>query len=218
MGHTPRHGLEVGNKKIDPKIAYRRGKGISRFLLLHKLFATCVRHLETDRDRPTSFFDTDTNTDILKFFFSDIWSVADSLFTTDIDILKFAYRYIFRYFNKVFSVKLVGITYTSLVHFSSNINQYKCVYINAKIAQQCCIKARHKKICWTNSNKIQRFLRNQDDFGTNCAVDKRTKISVNISAGIRISADYNQKGKYCPIILVGRYISRSLIYTFVTCK
>jgi len=35
------------------------------------------------------------------------------------------------------------------------------------------------------SMKIRRFLRNQDEFGTNCAVDKYIKISVEI----RISAD-----------------------------
>jgi len=29
-----------------------------------------------------------------------------------------------------------------------------------------------------NFNKIQRFLFQQDKFGTNCAVDKHTKISV----------------------------------------
>jgi len=44
----------------------------------------------------------------------------------------------------------VGIAYTSLVYFSSNINQYKLVYVTAKIAKQCCIGsnvalARHEK-------------------------------------------------------------------------
>jgi len=53
-------------------------------------------------------------------------------------------------------------------------------------------------------SKIRRFLRNQDEFGTNCAVDKHTKISVKISWKIRISADI-QKDKYRPIILVGLY-------------
>jgi len=33
----------------------------------------------------------------------------------------------------------VGIAYLSLVHFSSNINQYNCVYVTAKIAKQRCI-------------------------------------------------------------------------------
>jgi len=49
------------------------------------------------------------------------------------------------------------------------------------------------------------FLRNQDEFGTNCAVDKCTKISMEI----RLSADI-QKVKYRPVISVDRYIGRSL--------
>jgi len=36
-----------------------------------------------------------------------------------------------------------------------------------------------------NFNKILRFLLNQDEFDSNCAVEKHTKISVKI----RISAD-----------------------------
>jgi len=44
---------------------------------------------------------------------------------------------------------------------------------------------RYEKICWTNSNKILMFLRKQDEFGTNYAVDKYIKISVEI----RISTD-----------------------------
>jgi len=46
-------------------------------------------------------------------------------------------------------------------------------------------------------------LLNQDEFGSNCAVDKRTKILVEI----RISADI-QKVKYRPMISVDRYIGR----------
>jgi len=50
-------------------------------------------------------------------------SFSNILLTTDTDFSKFAYRY----FNEIFSFKLVRIAYTSLVHFSStgNINQYK---------------------------------------------------------------------------------------------
>jgi len=84
----------------------------------------------------------------------------------------------------------VEIAYTSLVHISSNINQHKWVYVTAKISKQCCIGKTWK------SNKIWRFLRNQDEFGTNCgAVDKHTKISVKISAENRILADI-QRVKY----------------------
>jgi len=45
--------------------------------------------------------------------------------------------------------------------------------------------------------KIQRYLRNQDEFGTNCAEEKHTKISMEICilAGI-------QKVKYQLIISV----------------
>jgi len=57
-----------------------------------------------------------------------------------------------------------------------------------------------KKFCWTNFNKIWRFFLKQDEFGTNCAVDKHTKISVEI----RISADI-RKVKYRPIISVDRH-------------
>jgi len=39
---------------------------------------------------------------------------------------------------------------------------------------------RHKKFCWTNFNKIRRFLLNQDEYGTNRAIEKQTKISVVI--------------------------------------
>jgi len=53
------------------------------------------------------------------------------------DIPRFPYRYICR-FNKVFYLKLVGIAYTSLVHFNSNTIQCKCTYITANIAKQCC--------------------------------------------------------------------------------
>jgi len=56
------------------------------------------------------------------------------------------------------------------------------------------------------SIKFGGFYLNQDKFGTNCAVDKHTKISVEI----RISADI-QKVKYGPIISVDRHISWSLI-------
>jgi len=70
------------------------------------------------------------------------------------------------------------------------------------------ILARYEKFCWTNFNKIRRFLLKQVEFGSNCAVDKHTKISVDI----RISADI-QKVKYRKIILVDRYIGRSLTGT-----
>jgi len=58
------------------------------------------------------------------------------------------------------------------------------------------------------SIKFGGFLLNQDELSTNCAVDKNTKISVEI----RISADI-QKVKYRPIISVDRYIGRSLVHT-----
>jgi len=44
------------------------------------------------RNRPTSFFETDT--DIFKKNFTDIFPAADIRLATDTDILKFAYRYI----------------------------------------------------------------------------------------------------------------------------
>jgi len=90
------------------------------------------------------------NPPIFSEFFTDNWPVADILLTTDTDIPKFVYRYICRYFAKYFG-KLVGIAYTSLVHFSSNINQYKCVYVIAKITQQYCIGKIWKKLL----NKFQ---------------------------------------------------------------
>jgi len=61
-----------------------------------------------------------------------------------------------------------------------------------------------KKKFRTNSTKIRRFLRIQDEFGTNCAVDKHTKTSVKILVEIRISV-YIQMNKYRPIISVERY-------------
>jgi len=39
---------------------------------------------------------------IFSNFFTDIWPAADIRMATDTDILKFACRYICRYFNKVF--------------------------------------------------------------------------------------------------------------------
>jgi len=60
--------------------------------------------LETDRYH---FFDTD----ILKIFSTDIWPVPDFRLATDTDISKFAYRYVRRYFNKVFWLKLLWIDY-----------------------------------------------------------------------------------------------------------
>jgi len=77
--------------------------------------------LETDR----YFFSP-----IFSIFFTDIWPV-NILLTTDTDIPKFAYRY----FTKVFWFKLVRIAYTSF-YCSSNINQYKCIYVTAEIAKQ----------------------------------------------------------------------------------
>jgi len=43
-----------------------------------------------------------------------------------------------------------------------------------------------EKFYWTNFNKIRRFLLNQDESDTNCAVDKHTKISVKISVELYI--------------------------------
>jgi len=59
--------------------------------------------LETNR---YNFFETDT--DICNFF-TDIWPPTDIRMATDTDILKFAYRYIFRYLTEVFWLKLVWI-------------------------------------------------------------------------------------------------------------
>jgi len=56
---------------------------------------------------------------------------------------------------------------------------------------------RHKKFCWTNFDKIWRFLFNQEEFGSNCAVDKHTKVSVEIC----VSADIQK----VPIISMDRY-------------
>jgi len=54
---------------------------------------------------------------------TDIWPVANIRLTTDTDILKFAYRYICQYFNKVFWLKLpnwcgllTALTYDSLTN------------------------------------------------------------------------------------------------------
>jgi len=49
--------------------------------------------------------------------------------------------------------------------------------------------------------KIWRILFNQDEFDTNCAVDKYTKMLIKILVEIRISADI-QKVKYRPTISV----------------
>jgi len=59
--------------------------------------------LEADR-----YHTYETNTDIFKKIFTDIWSVADIRLATNIDIPNFAYRY----FNKVFWLKIVWIAYT----------------------------------------------------------------------------------------------------------
>jgi len=45
-----------------------------------------------------------------------------------------------------------------------------------------------RKMLLTNFNKIRKFLFNQDEFDTNCAVDKHIKISVEIC----ISADFQR--------------------------
>jgi len=61
-----------------------------------------------------------------------------------------------------------------------------------------------KTFVGTYFNKIQRFLLNQDEIGTNCAVDKYTKIS----AKIRISANI-EKVKYQPNSVGPMYLSVS---------
>jgi len=58
--------------------------------------------LETDR---YNFFEIDTN--IFKIFFTDICPAANIRLATDTNVPKFAYRYIYRYFKKVFWFKLV---------------------------------------------------------------------------------------------------------------
>jgi len=58
------------------------------------------------------------------------------------------------------------------------------------------------------SIKFGDFLLNQLKFGSNCAVEKHTEISVKIC----ISADI-QKVKYRPMISVNLYIGRSLFLT-----
>jgi len=54
-----------------------------------------------------------------------------------------------------------------------------------------------------NSNKIRRFLPNQDQFGTNCAIEKHTKIPVKNIGGNSYSTDI-QMIKYRPIISAGQ--------------
>jgi len=71
--------------------------------------------------------------------------------------------------------------------------------------------ARLEKIFEHDSNKIRKFLSNQDEFGTNefgtnCAVDKNTKISVKTSVKICISADIQKA-------ISTDNIGRSLLYT-----
>jgi len=63
--------------------------------------------------------------------------------------------------------------------------------------------------CWTNFIKIRKFLLNQEEFGTNCAVDidKHTKISVEF-----VLVDI-QKIKYQQIISINQYIGWSLLET-----
>jgi len=57
-----------------------------------------------------SFFETES--DIFKKIFTYIWPVSVIQLATDTDIPKFAYRHIFRYFNKVFWLKLMWIAYS----------------------------------------------------------------------------------------------------------
>jgi len=59
-------------------------------------------------------------TDII--FFTDIWPAADIRLATETDIPKFAYRYIYRYFNKVFWLILVWTaTFGSLTKYTNLI-------------------------------------------------------------------------------------------------
>jgi len=60
--------------------------------------------LETDRYNFLKLF--------LIFFFTDTWPTADIRMATDTDISNFAYRYICRYFNKKFWLKLMWIAYS----------------------------------------------------------------------------------------------------------
>jgi len=59
---------------------------------------------ETDRYH---FFETDI--DIFKNIFTDIWPAADIRLATDTDIPKFAYRCFCRYFDKAVWLELVWI-------------------------------------------------------------------------------------------------------------
>jgi len=63
--------------------------------------------LETDR-----YHFVETETDIFKTFFTDIWPVTDIRLTTDTDVSKFAHRCICRYLKKIFWLKLVWIAYS----------------------------------------------------------------------------------------------------------
>jgi len=78
-------------------------------------------------------------------FFSPIFSQLPIFYWPPIPIFQnFAYQYICRYFNKLFWLKLVGIAYTSLVHFTYDINQYKLVYFTAKMLNNI-VLARYEK-------------------------------------------------------------------------
>jgi len=74
------------------------------------------------------------------------------------------------------------------------------------------VLARHKNFVEQISIKFEGFLRNQDEFSTNLAVDKHSKISVQI----RISADI-QKVKY-RWTAVGLYIKYIQLYHIVELK
>jgi len=140
----------------------------------------------------------ETDTDNFITFFIDIWPVVDILLATDTDIPKFVYRYICRYFNNVFWLKLVWTAYTSLVHFSNNINQYKCVYVTITIAKQCFTnKTCLENFFWKNSNKIRRFF-----------LIKMNLVQIVLSINTPEIMVEIQKVKYRPLISVNRYIGR----------
>jgi len=67
------------------------------------------------------------------------------------------------------------------INWKNFVRVQVCFYNTAlkltKLKVQCIGKT--WKFCWTNFDKIRRFLCNQDEFGSNCSVDKHSKISVD---------------------------------------
>jgi len=77
------------------------------------------------RDRLISFFETDTN--IFKCFFTDISPAADIQLATDIDIPKFAYRYVNKAFWSCWCGLLTAPTYGRLTSKVDFLNPFSAV-------------------------------------------------------------------------------------------